>query len=122
MRIYGNIISRKGRIDISLENIKRVDDCNELTRHYLAVISAKCIRVFGAEAIDKAKDVQLTDKMTKIVNTIKKLKTGKNVKAVMGDDIYDEMGETEYDPFIKTLENMCDKRILKKINNNYDIA
>lgn len=121
MRIYGNIISRKGRIDISLENIKRIEDWNELTRHYLGVISAKCVRVFGAMAIEKAKDGQLTDQMQKIIDIIKKLRANKHGKGVIGDDIFDEAGEKNYDAFIKTLEAMCDKKILKKIDGNYDI-
>ena len=123
VRIYGNIIPREDRIDISAESIKPIEDWNELTRHYLAVISARCIRMFGAMPIERTEKTHLNEGMQKIVDCIKKLRVGKGNNGVEQDEVFDPISDVMgYDNFIQLVNEMCEKKILRRIDGNIDLA
>ena len=67
MRINGNLINRKDRVELSLEFIRKVEDFNEITHHYLSVIAAKCSRKLGPLVMEEVKasepSIQLTEAM-----------------------------------------------------------
>ena len=80
VRINGNVINRKDRVELSLELIRRVEDFNEVTNHYLSVIAAKCSRKLGPLVIEDSKSeptVQLTEQMRTVTSKyIKEVDSG----------------------------------------------
>ena len=59
------------------------------------------------------------------MDTIKKVKTTKKVSNAQRDEIYDGLvSPMDYEAFLKNLEEMFDKKILKRVidNEHYDVV
>ena len=86
--------------------------------------------MFGALPAESIKQgesapVHLTENMQLVVDLIKKLRTSKKGSGVERDEIFDELqGKIEYDPYIKLLDEMSVKKVLKKFGDTqcYDLA
>ena len=122
--------------DLSLEVISNVTDYNEVTNHWLNVITAKCIRKFGplteeelkgAEAVEKAQAKAsvggsgMSPQEKSVVETIEKMKRDKT--ELVHEEIYDQMEEKMgFADFEKLIKEMVRKRILKSTSDkHYDI-
>ena len=121
----------KGKV-LSLESISPIKDPNEITNHWLNIITGKCIRKLGALSEDELKGAEaaetnkIIEKRTDLsteektaLETIEKMKRDK--MELSYEEIFDQIGG-DFEACEKTLKAMVQKGVLKITSeNHYDI-
>jgi len=111
---------------LSLEAIFEVKDSNEITNHWLNVITGRCIRRHGplsddelklaeqaglSELIERRQDLDPKEKS--VLETIERMKRDR-LEDFSCEEIYDQMGSLgSFSDFNKQLKDMVKKGILK---------
>ena len=109
---------KKNSNELKVNSISNVKDPNEITNHWLYVMTTHCIRKYGALSEEELKSVEVgqkyegaTENEELIINAIKNLKA-KNSNTHR-DEIHDLVSnKIKYADFLKLIESMVEKQIL----------
>ena len=123
MRVFCNI----GRTyELSLEFMSTLSSHEELTNHWLSVITAYCVRKFGTLTPEKLNIMiemkkegrSLTVKEKAIIDSIEMLK--RNEDELSYGNIYDNMKiRIKFVEFERLLKKLVEKKVLKSITDRY---
>ncbi len=122
--------------DLSLEVISNINDYNEVTNHWLNVVTAKCIRKLGPLTEDDLKGAEvmetaqaklsvggrgITAQEKGVIETIERMKRDR--AELVHEEIYDQLEERmEFREFEKLIKDMINKKIIRATSDkHYDI-